>query len=110
MGVSQKGMRDWIAQRVSAILMTFYIIFLSGYFLTHDNIQFTDWQDLFSCVWMQIATILVLLGLVWHAWIGIWTILTDYVKCSVARLTLELLTALSLAAFFFWGISIFWRL
>ena len=53
---------------------------------------------------MKVATVLFILSLLFHAWIGIWTIFTDYVKPYVLRAVLNVLVLLMLAACFFWGI------
>lgn len=108
LGVNHQGLRDWIIQRVSAIFMALYSISLIVYILCHPGLSFAEWHYLFSTSWMKIATILFLLCLMGHAWIGIWTIFTDYVKPFVLRSILNLLVLLMLAACFIWGILILW--
>jgi succinate dehydrogenase / fumarate reductase membrane anchor subunit len=110
MGISQKGLHDWIIQRISAVVLAGYIIFLAGFFMLHSSVDFMMWQKLFSNRVMQIATMLTLLALMWHAWIGIWAVFTDYIKCSVLRGTLEVIVLIALFSFFFWGITILWSI
>lgn len=108
LGVNHQGLRDWVIQRVSAILMAIYSIGLVLYFLTHSALSFAEWHGLFAQGWMKIITILFLLSLMGHAWIGIWTIFTDYIKSFVIRGILNFFVLLMLAACFIWGLLILW--
>lgn len=106
--VAQRGLREWIIQRLSAILMAIYSIGLVLYVVFTPGLSFAEWHSLFSHVWMKVITMMVLFGLLFHAWIGMWTIYTDYVKPFVIRCILNTLTILMLAACFFWGVMILW--
>ena len=106
MALSQKGLHDWIIQPISALVLAGYIFFLTLYFIMHPMLDFTAWRGLFSQSVMQAATLLTLLALLWHAWIGIWSVLTDYIKHSVLRATLEVIILIALFFYFFWGITI----
>lgn len=108
LSVAHEGLRDWVIQRVSAIAMAIYSISLIIYVVTTPGISFAEWHGLFSQVWMKVATILVLVCLLFHAWIGMWTIYTDYVKPWVIRCVLNTLTIFALAACFLWGLMILW--
>lgn len=103
-----KGLRDWIIQRVSAILMAIYFVGLLIFIFTHSELSYAEWHTLFSRNWMKVASALVLLAIIYHAWVGVWTIFTDYVKCSWLRMILNLLVLFTLAACFFWGLLILW--
>lgn len=108
LGVNHQGLRDWIIQRISAILMAVYFIGLIVYVVSHPGLSFAEWHSLFAHTGMKIATIIVLLALMWHAWIGVWTILTDYVKPYVIRAILNFFVLLMLASCFLWGVLILW--
>lgn len=108
LGVNHQGLRDWIIQRASAILMAVYSIVFVLYLISHSGLSFAEWHSLFSKEWMKIATVLFLLSLMWHAWIGIWTIFTDYIKCFVIRSILNFFVLLMLFACFFWALLILW--
>ena len=105
---SQRGLREWIIQRLSAIFMALYIVFFVSYLCCHSHLTFAEWHGLFAFLSMKVATILFLLAVLYHAWIGIWTILTDYVKIFVLRCILNSLVLLMLFACFFWGFMILW--
>jgi succinate dehydrogenase / fumarate reductase membrane anchor subunit len=108
LSVSHKGLRDWVIQRTSAIIMAAYTIWLTVYLLMHQGISFAEWHSLFSEDGVKIFTVLFLLSLMFHAWIGVWTIFTDYVKPFVLRCILNFLVLLMLFACFFWGLLILW--
>src|ERR1700733_3350761 len=91
------GVSDWMIQRISAIVLALYVIFfLSMFLFFYDKIDFLFWRNLFSCRAMQVFTLLALISLVWHAWVGMWTILTDYIRCAWLRLSLEVILIFSL--------------
>jgi succinate dehydrogenase / fumarate reductase membrane anchor subunit len=104
------GMRDWLVQRVTALLLAVYTLFLVGYLMLHSPLEYANWHALFTCTWMRVFTFLALLSVVYHTWVGMWTIFTDYVKCSCIRLALQILTVLALLGFLVWGVVIVWGL
>ena len=77
---SRNGLSDFIVQRVTAYILAAYTVFLVGYLLIQGDISYADWQSLFAQTWMQIFTLLALLSTCAHAWIGMWTIGTDYIR------------------------------
>ncbi|MDR3491765.1 MAG: succinate dehydrogenase, hydrophobic membrane anchor protein [Gammaproteobacteria bacterium] len=108
LGVSHQGLTDWLVQRVSALVMAVYSTSLIIYLLTHPGLEFTDWHTLFSHAWMKIASILFITCLLFHAWVGIWTVFTDYIKNFVLGLILQTLVFLGLVSCFFWALQILW--
>ncbi len=106
LGVNHQGVRDWVIQRVSAILMAVYFVGLMGYVIMTPGISFPEWHHLFSQIGMKIATLVVISLLLAHAWIGIWTVFTDYVKPYVLRVILNFFVLLILGACFFWTLLI----
>ncbi|RDI42727.1 succinate dehydrogenase, hydrophobic membrane anchor protein [Aquicella lusitana] len=108
LGVNHQGLRDWAIQRASAILMAIYSIGLVAYLLCNPGLSFAEWHTLFSHTWMKVATILFLVSILFHAWVGMWTIFTDYVHSFPLRTILHALVLLLLAACFIWGILILW--
>lgn len=102
------GLKDWLIQRVTAVYFALYVLFVIGYLLTHMPLQYTQWHTLFQSSCMKIATVLALLMLLLHAWIGIWTVTTDYIKKTAIRLPLQMLVAVFLIAQFVWGLMIVW--
>ena len=104
--VPHRGLRDWILQRLSAVMIVAYALWLMATLVCETNLTFAEWHHLFSLASVKIATILFLAALIIHAWIGIWTILTDYVKPILLRGVLYLVIVFMLIAFFIWGLLI----
>jgi succinate dehydrogenase / fumarate reductase, membrane anchor subunit len=103
------GMRDWLAQRVTAVLMVVYTLALAGVLISRRPVTYTVWRDLFAQGWMRIATLLFAASLAWHAWVGMRDILMDYIKPTGLRLALEVLTVILLAGYLAWTMQILWR-
>jgi len=103
------GLRDWLAQRITAVIMAVYSIIAVAIFILNKNITYAVWRDLFSHGWMRVATLLFMASLAWHAWVGVRDILMDYVKPAGLRLTLEVGTLLVIACYMGWTIQILWR-
>ena len=102
------GFKDWLAQRVTALVMAIYVVVFIGILLVCPPREFEQWRGLFGNQPMRIATILFFISLFWHAWIGMRDILMDYAKPTGLRLALEILVAVLLAAWLFWAAQILW--
>ena len=103
------GLRDWLAQRITAVIMAVYTLILVFVFFSKEPPTYDAWRDLFSNGWMRVATLLFIASLAWHAWVGARDILMDYIKPDGLRLALQVLTLLLLAIYVGWGIQILWR-
>ena len=103
------GLRDWLAQRITAVIMAIYSVIAVCVLFTGRPISYGVWRDLFSQGWMRVATLLFTASLAWHAWVGVRDILMDYIKPAGLRLALEVLVLLTIAAYVGWTIQILWR-
>ena len=103
------GLRDWLAQRITAVIMAIYSIIAVVVFLSNKNINYSVWRDLFAQGWMRVATLLFAVSLAWHAWVGMRDILMDYVKATGLRLFMEICVLVLIAAYVGWTIQILWR-
>jgi succinate dehydrogenase / fumarate reductase membrane anchor subunit len=102
------GVRDWLAQRVTAIVMAIFTIVLLVSFLTGQNFTYEGWAGLFARQWFKLFTLVTFLGLFYHVWVGIRDIWMDYVKPVGIRLTLQIATVLWLLACAAWTVQILW--
>lgn len=103
------GLRDWLAQRITALVMALYTLIVAAVLLFGQPISHAVWRDLFAHGWMRVATLLFAFSLAWHAWVGMRDILMDYVKPAGLRLALETLTLIVLAGYLGWTMQILWR-
>lgn len=102
------GMRDWLAQRVTAIVMVIFTVVLLVSFLTGQNFTYEGWAGLFARQWFKLFTLVTFFGLYYHVWVGIRDIWMDYVKPVGIRLTLQIATVLWLLACAAWTVQILW--
>lgn len=102
------GLKDWLIQRVTAVYFAAYTLFILAYLIAHPHMDYEQWHTLFQCHWVQVASLIALFALSLHAWIGVWTVTTDYMKCTVIRLSVQMLVALWLLGQFLWGLMIVW--
>ena len=94
------GVADWLVQRVSAVILALYTLFLVVYFLALPDFTYEAWAGLFSQGWVKVFTLLAMLSFVAHAWIGVWTATTDYLKDTAVRIVVQLAVALTLFIYF----------
>ena len=102
------GLRDWLAQRVTAAVMAAYCVSLAAYLLLQPRLDYDAWTELFSGQPMRTFTLLFLLSLFYHAWIGIRDIVMDYVKPAGVRLVIHVLVILALLLYTIWSVQILW--
>lgn len=102
------GLRDWLIQRITAILMALYLLSVTGYLLMQPNLGYNKWTGLFSSQTVRTFTLLFLLSLFYHAWVGIRDIVMDYVNSAAARLVVHVLVILALLLYAIWSVEILW--
>lgn len=102
------GLKDWLIQRFSAVYLALYSLFLLGFIYLHPHLTYSEWHRLFHDLWFQTASVLALFLVTLHTWVGIWTVTTDYIKCTGVRLTIQMLIVLLLSGQFIWGLMIVW--
>ena len=103
------GLGDWLAQRITGLMMAIYSVIVLAYFLSQPAATYPSWKALFERGWMRVATLLFAVSLAWHAWVGMRDILMDYVKPTGLRLSLEIATLVLIACYVGWTIQILWR-
>ncbi|MCD6045590.1 MAG: sdhD [Gammaproteobacteria bacterium] len=102
------GVRDWLWQRVSAVILAVYTLFILGFIWLTPQLDYVAWFQFFQGIWVKLFTLLAALSLLTHTWVGMWTILTDYVKSTRLRLTFEILVIIALFLYFLVAIAIVW--
>lgn len=106
--VSRGGIRDWVLQRVSAVFLIAYMLVAGVMLIKHSPLNVTEWQAVFAPTWFKVVSLIAFLSIVVHAWVGIWTIFTDYVHPWKLRFLLLSIVMLLLIAYFIWFIQIMW--
>jgi succinate dehydrogenase / fumarate reductase membrane anchor subunit len=104
------GLRDWIFQRVTAVVMAVYTLVIVVALACGVSESYQAWHGFFASGPVKFMTFLFALSLCFHAWIGIRDIWMDYIKPTWIRLTLHSLTLLALLGYAGWCLEIIWRL
>ena len=102
------GLSAWLLQRLTAVVMVAYTLFLAGILLWCPPGTYPEWKGLFSGSFVRLATMLFFLALLYHAWVGVRDIVMDYVKPTGLRLLLQSLVGTALVFYLVWSVSILW--
>ena len=103
------GLRDWLSQRVTAIVITLYTALILGIVLWSGGVDYATWKAVFAHGAFRVATFLFMASLLWHAWVGVRNILMDYAKPTGLRLALMIAVVALLAAYAGWTAELLWR-
>ena len=104
------GLRDWLAQRITAVLMALFTVALLLQVLFGGPIGYERWSSIFSQQWMKVLTFVLIISLAWHAWVGMRDIWMDYIKPVGLRLSLQVFTIVWLVGCAGWAVQVLWRL
>ncbi len=105
------GLRDWLAQRVTAVLMALFTLLVLGQvILTKGPIGYEQWAGIFAAQWMKTLTFAVIVAMLYHVWVGVRDIFMDYIKPLAVRLSLQVFSIVWLVACAGWAIQVLWRL
>jgi succinate dehydrogenase / fumarate reductase membrane anchor subunit len=105
------GMRDWLAQRVTAVLMAlFTVLVLAQVIFSSGPIGYDKWAGIFAAQWMKVITFTVILALLYHVWVGVRDVFMDYIKPVGIRLALQIFSIVWLVGCAGWAIEALWRL
>lgn len=105
------GVRDWLVQRITAALIVLFTIALLGQILCASGpIDYTLWHGIFSQQWMKLLTFVIVIAVLWHAWVGVRDIWMDYVQPVGIKLALDVFTIVWLLACAGWAFQVLWSL
>lgn len=113
--LTRTGVSDWLVQRVSALILAVYTLVLLTFILLNPDLEYRMWRELFEATWMRLFTLLTVLATCAHAWVGIWTIGSDYLSeaslgsvGSGLRMVFQVVSALVIIVYLLWGTMILW--
>lgn len=101
------GLRDWIMQRATAVLMLIYTVALIVFLLALPG-DYAAWQALFGQTWVKVFTQISFIALFLHAWVGIRDLWMDYIKPFGLRLFLQVATIVWLAGCMVYSVKVIW--
>lgn len=106
--LGRNGVHDYVLVRATAIVLTLYIIYMIGFFAFTSELTYDVWHSFFASAFTKVFTLLALFSILIHAWIGMWQVLTDYVKSLAIRLPLQLLIVVALLVYVIYGFVVVW--
>ena len=109
------GVKDFIAQRITAVILVVYTLVLGVLALLTPEFNYQGWVGLFNFTTFsfptgQLLATLAVLAIAYHAWIGVRDIWMDYVRATGLRLLLQVLTILWLLGAVVYAAKILWSL
>ncbi len=104
------GLKDWIGQRITAVVMAAYTLFFLASLLGMGEVNYDTWHALFSGTFTKLFTFVFFMSLFYHVWVGVRDIFMDYINCAGLRLTLHSLVILVLVGYIGWVAQVLWRL
>jgi succinate dehydrogenase / fumarate reductase membrane anchor subunit len=112
---NRNGLAEWITQRVTSVVITAYVFFVTYYLLAHPDISYTQWRDLNSLLSMKVLNILTITSIAVHSIIGLWGVITDYItvrllgpKAKLLNVFFQLGMIIITLIYFFWALTIVW--
>lgn len=105
---SVAGLRAWLVQRVSAVYMLLFIVYLLLHFLDDGPISYLAWHDWILSRDVGVAASVFLLALLAHAWVGVRDVVMDYVHPVAVRVPVLAVLGLGLTGIGAWAIRILW--
>ena len=100
------GLRAWALQRVSAIYLAGFFVYLLHYFAAAPAADYAAWRAWVAQPAVAVTMELGFLSLLIHAWVGVRDILIDYVHPPPIRLSLLFQFGFALAACGLWALQV----
>jgi succinate dehydrogenase / fumarate reductase membrane anchor subunit len=109
----RSGVSDWLVQRVSGVILLAWFVCIGASLL--GGMDYAQWSAMFETTAMKVFTLLAILSLAAHAWIGMWAVGTDYLTermlgnlGNALRLAFQIGCSLLIIVYVIWGIQILW--
>ncbi len=96
------GLRAWLMQRISAVYMLFFILFLLVHFLLDPPRSYPAWHGWMRSPGVSVATVVFFAALSLHTWVGVRDVLMDYVHPPALRVCALALLGFGLIAIAAW--------
>jgi succinate dehydrogenase / fumarate reductase, membrane anchor subunit len=104
------GMRIWLSQRLTAVVMAVYSVLLIIALLIVRPNDYAAWTVFASGLLFRISTFLFFICFSIHAWVGVRDVLRDYIFNQVLRGYMQMLVDLLLIVYVIWLSIILWTL
>jgi succinate dehydrogenase / fumarate reductase membrane anchor subunit len=106
--MKRNGIQDYVSLRATAAVLTAFTFYMTYFFLATPVITFEVWQGLFANIYMKAFTLATLISIMIHVRIGLWQVLTDYIKPTGLRIGLQYVLNLIAFAYVAIGLFVLW--
>lgn len=103
--LKRNGVQDFVTLRATAAIITLFSFYMGWFFICTPDVTYEIWRDLFSGMFMKVFTLATLIAIMFHVRIGLWQVLTDYVKSTGLRMVLQYV--LNIMAFVYAAVGLF---
>ena len=103
MSRTASGLKAWAIQRLTAIYIGLFVIYLLGALILSPPADFEAWKAWMGNPLVSVAMLLFVFSTLMHAWIGVRDVLIDYIRPIAIRATVLGIVALSLVAMGLWA-------
>lgn len=111
LGSARAGLYAWLSQRISALYIAGFSLFISVRLLMFPVDSYDAWRAWLSGGAMRLALAVFMFAIFIHAWVGMRSVWMDYLRSSDWRFGISVLTGLGLLALMLWSVQIiFWDL
>ena len=100
------GLKAWVLQRISAVYLGFFTLYVTFYLLMNTPANFEQWSGWINSLPVMLAFMLAIGLTLLHAWIGIRDVLIDYIPFTGIRLIVMTLVGLMLIGCGLWALLI----
>jgi succinate dehydrogenase / fumarate reductase membrane anchor subunit len=115
--LTRSGLSDFVVQRVTAVIMGMYTLCILGFFIVTVDVSHAQLVGYLGSMPMKIFSTLMIFSTAAHAWIGMWTVGTDYIRghyfgkhATVFRLFYQGGVLVFLFGYIAWALQLFWSL
>lgn len=106
--LKRDGVQDFVTLRATALIVTAFTLCIFWFFATTDNVTYEVWSGFFSSIGMKVFTLATLISIMLHVRIGLWQVLTDYVKAPKLRAVVQFFLNLIAFAYVAVGLFVLW--
>ncbi|MBT1451989.1 succinate dehydrogenase, hydrophobic membrane anchor protein [Glaciecola sp. XM2] len=106
--MKRDGIQDYVTLRASAAVIAAFTFYMVYVFISTENMTFEIWQGIFSSIYMKAFTLAALVAIMLHVRVGLWQVLTDYVKPYRLRAALQFVLNLIAFAYVAVGLFVLW--
>ena len=115
LSLTRSGLADFVMQRVTAVVLAAYTLCILGFFLSSAPLSYDALTGYFWSTPMQIFSTLAAVSIAAHAWVGMWTIGTDYLRpahvpaATIIRFVYQIVCLLVLFIYLIWSFRLIWQ-